>query len=115
MTKQTIDTHDENYHFDASHNQNFYCVSIIFVSSYFGISHGFTNIMCTARTYSAIYHKDKNSDSVKHLNDNVDHEFRWFRYYKRKILEVDDIKTRQSLLNTQIKSDILNLLRSNVT
>ena len=52
--------------------------------------------------------KDKNSDCVKYLNDNFDHEFRWFvlsralkNCLKRKILEAYYIKTRRQLsLNT---------------
>ena len=64
--------------------------------------------------------KDKNSDCVKHLNDNFDHEFRRFlsraskNCLKRKI-EAYYIKTCQPLLSSQMNSDILNLFRNGVT
>ena len=67
--------------------------------------------------------KDKNSDCVKHLNDNFDQKFRWFvlsralkNFLKWEILEAYYIKTRrQPSLNTQVNSDILNLYRNGVT
>ena len=56
--------------------------------------------------------KDKNSDSVKHLNDNFEHELQWFVFL---FLETYYIKTFQPSLNNQINSDSLNLLRNGVT
>ena len=55
--------------------------------------------------------KDKSSYCVKHLNDNFDHEIRWFvlsrafkNCLKRKILQA-----------YQMNSDLLNLVRNGVT
>ena len=66
--------------------------------------------------------KDKKSDCVKHLNDNFDHEFRWFvlsrlskNCLKRKILEAYYITTCQPSLNNEINSNLLNLFRNGVT
>ena len=66
--------------------------------------------------------KDKNSDCVKHLNDNFYHEFRCFvlscaskNCLKGKLLEAYYIKIRQPSLNTQVNSDVLNLYRNCVT
>ena len=66
--------------------------------------------------------KDQNSDCVKPLNNNFDHEFRWFvlsgpskNRLKREILEAYCIKTCQPSLNNQINSDLLNLFRNGVT
>ena len=61
--------------------------------------------------------KDKNSYCVKWLNDNFDHEFRWFvlsraskNCLRQKILGAYYIKTCQPSLNNQINSDLLNFL-----
>ena len=66
--------------------------------------------------------KDKNSDCVKHLNDNFDHEFGWFvlsrassNCLKCKILESYYIKTCQPSLKNQINSDLLDRFRNGVT
>ena len=66
--------------------------------------------------------EDKNSDCVEHLNDDFNHEFRWFvlsRTSKNcltwKILEVYYIKARQPSLNAQVNSNLLNLYRNGVT
>ena len=56
--------------------------------------------------------KDKNSDSVKHLNDNFDHELQWFVFL---LLEAYYIKTCQPSLNSQMNSESLNLFRNGVT
>ena len=65
---------------------------------------------------------DKNSERAKHLNENDNHEFKWSILsltpkvsFKRKILEVYFIKTLNPILNNQLNSNILTLLRNGVT
>ena len=66
--------------------------------------------------------RDKNSNCVKHSNDNFNHEFQWFVLtcssnvcLKRKILGAYCIKTRQPSWNSQENSDVMSLYRNRVT
>ena len=65
---------------------------------------------------------DKNSERVKRLNENDNHEFKWSILslapkisFKRKILEVYFIKKLNLILNNQLNSNILTLFRNRVT
>ena len=65
---------------------------------------------------------DKNSECAKHINKNDNHEFKWSSLslvpkfsFKRKILQDYFIKTLNPILNNQLNSDILTLLRNCVS
>ena len=65
---------------------------------------------------------DKNFECAKHLNQNDNHEFKWFVLslapkisFTRKILEAYFMKALNPILNNQLNSDILTLFRNGVT